>query len=189
MEKITIVVNKNEEKILPFIWFNNSKKNYDLTVRLVGDNSSVHIYGLFLGRKSHSVTFNTTVIHEAKNTLSRTIIKGVFFDTSSINNDGLITIKNGAKNSDGYFKSKILLFDNSKGRSVPSLEIDENEVKAGHASTIGRPRKEELLYIRSRGLKEKESELLIVQGFFTDVLKNFSYEDQKKFNLQIKKLL
>ena len=91
----------------------------------------------------------------------------------------MIRIIKGAKNTDGYFQSKVLLFDDAKGRSVPSLEIDENEVKAGHGSTIGRPDEEQLFYLRSRGLTEKQAESLIISGFF-DTITSFLPQNMQK---------
>lgn len=179
MKHIKIVVKKNEEKIVPFVWINGEEKEVLVEARLVGEGASLIVVGVFFGSGSHSVIFNTNVVHEGKNTKSLTTIRGVFKDQASINNDGMVRINRGAKNSDGYFASKILLFDNAKGRSVPSLEIDENELKAGHASTIGRPDKNQLFYLRSRGLSEKEASELIVTGFFEPIISLLSQGDQK----------
>lgn len=165
-----VTVKKNEEKVVPYIWINGKVQEISVVSELVEDASDVHIVGLFLGTGNAHVTFNTSVTHIARNTKSRTTIRGVFLNRSSFSNDGLIKINNGAKNADGYFTSKILLFDDAKGRSVPSLEIDENELKAGHASTVGRPDTEQIFYLRSRGLTEDEAERLIIEGFFDPVL-------------------
>lgn len=174
-----VMLKQNEEKVLPFIWIDGEEKNKEYIVSLTGDNSSAQIVGIFLGTSSSSITFNTDVTHKGKNTFSRTDIRGVFLNSSSISNDGMIRIAKGAKGSDGYFTSKILLFDNAKGISVPSLEIDENELKAGHASTIGRPDEEQLFYMQSRGLSEKEAQKLLIYGFFEPVIKLLPKELQQ----------
>jgi len=177
MEKIELI--QNETKIIPFIWIDGNEKDVEYKVSLSGDNSSVQIVGIFLGTKSSAITFNTDVTHTGKKSYSRTDIRGVFLDNASISNDGMIRITKGAKGSDGYFTSKILLFDNAKGISVPSLEIDENELKAGHASTIGRPDEEQLFYMQSRGLSEKEAQKLLIYGFFEPVIKLLPKELQQ----------
>lgn len=179
MKNIKIVVKKNEEKVVPFVWINGLENEVNVEARLVGDDANLKIVGIFFGSGSHSVIFNTNVVHIAKNTKSLTTIRAVFKDSSSINNDGMVRINKGAKNSDGYFASKILLFDNAKGRSVPSLEIDENELKAGHASTVGRPDENQLFYLRSRGLTEKQASELIVTGFFEPIITLLPKEEQK----------
>ncbi len=175
----------NEEKVLPIVWINGKEQTINMDIELVKEGGNVHIVGIFIGSKNNAVTFNTTVVHKAAKTKSRTTIRGVFLNNSSISNDGLITIQKGAKGADGYFASKILLFNNAKGRSVPSLEIDENEVKAGHASTVGRPDDNQLFYLRSRGLSEIEAERLIISGFFRPVITFLSPSMQKTIERKI----
>lgn len=188
MKNIDVIVKENKEKVLPYVFINQTQ-DVHVTVRLTGDGASVHIVGIFLSNRQNATTFNTTVIHESSHTKSRTELRGVFFDRASFNNDGMITIIKGAKGADGFFSSKILLFDNAKGRSVPSLEIDENEVKAGHASTVGRPDENQLFYLRSRGLSEKEAEKLIISGFFEPIMQYFLKDEREKVKKKIGKII
>ena len=176
---------KNEEKIIPVVWINGKEQEISMNIELVKEGGNVHVVGIFLGSENNSVTFNTKILHKSPKTKSRTTIRGVFFNNSSINNDAMVTIQKGAKGADGYFNSKILLFDDAKGRSVPSLEIDENDLKAGHASTVGRPDDNQLFYLRSRGLSEKAAEKLIVTGFFDPALQFFSIKDQESIKKQL----
>lgn len=189
MKNYKITVRKNEEKVLPFVWVNGDEKEVTVNARLVGDGANLRIIGVFLGTDAHSVVFNTNVVHEAPNTKSLTTLRGVFKNHASFNNDGMVRINKGAKNADGYFASKILLFDDAKGRSVPSLEIDENELKAGHASTVGRPDENQLFYLRSRGLSEIEAANLIVSGFFEPVITLLSQKDQKDIRKKLYEIL
>lgn len=180
-----IIIKENEEKIIPYVCINENTRQEDIVVDLVGDGSRVTIVGLFFGSGKTSYTCNTEVTHRGKNTLSRTILYCVLKDTASFSNDGMVRIEKGAKNADGYFTSKILLFDDAKGRSVPSLEIDENELKAGHASTVGRPDAAQMFYLQSRGLTEKEAERLIVSGFFEPVLQVLPLQEQNVLRKKI----
>ena len=179
MKNIHIVVGKNEEKIYPFVWINGDDEEITIKAELQGDNASFLLCGLFLGTGNKKIIFNTDVTHRGRNTRSLTTLRGVFSKNVDFSNDGMIRIIKGAKNTDGYFQSKVLLFDDAKGRSVPSLEIDENEVKAGHGSTIGRPDEEQLFYLRSRGLTEKQAESLIISGFF-DTITSFLPQNMQK---------
>lgn len=195
MKTIQIKVRQDEDKIFPFVWINASaslgqaEDEYQLEAELIGENASLTIIGVFLGNKNSSVTFNTNVIHKSPKTKSITYIRGVFLDRSTFSNDGMVHITKGAKGADGYFASKILLFDDAKGRSVPSLEIDENDLKAGHASTVGRPDENQMFYLRSRGLTEKDAEKLIVSGFFEPILVMLPKKDQKNIRSRIHKNL
>ncbi|GIW61439.1 MAG: hypothetical protein KatS3mg089_0291 [Patescibacteria group bacterium] len=186
---LELAIKDNEELIYPFVWINGKEKEITIKVNLIGANSSVLLYGIFLGGGNKQIVFNTDVVHSGKNTKSSIHIRAVFFDESSFSNDGMIRILKGAKNADGFFASKVLLFGSAKGRSVPSLEIDENEVKAGHGSTIGRPDPRQLFYMRSRGLSEKEAESIIVEGFFDPVVRLLPAKLRRDTNMQIAKFL
>lgn len=185
MKNISITVGKNEERVIPFVILDGDEGEIEVVARLIGEGASLNIVGVFLGNRDSKLIFNTTIIHEAPKTKSMTSLRGVFRDNASFSNDGVIKIQKGAKGADGYFSSKILLFDTAKGRSVPSLEIDENDLKAGHASTVGRPDPMQLFYLQSRGLTEKEAITLIVSGFFLPLL---SYLPEKE-SIDVKRRL
>lgn len=187
MKKLTVTVKENEEKVLSVIRFPDDESALTLTVRLKR-GASVVIVGVFFGEGENSFVFNTDVIHEGLHTKSLTFIRGVFRDRSQFSNDGMVRMMKGAKNANGYFNSKVLLFDHAKGRSVPSLEIDENEVKAGHGSTIGRPDENQLFYLRSRGLSEEEASRLIISGFFQPAIELMLKKDRELALNRVKKL-
>jgi Fe-S cluster assembly protein SufD len=189
METVAITVGEREERILPFVGINKQHIDVLIEARLIGEGANLVIVGIFFGSKDSHFTFNTKVIHQARNTKSLTTIRGVFLENSSFHNDGLVTIQKGAKGSDGYFSSKVLLFGNAKGRSVPSLEIDENDLKAGHASTVGRPDPMQLLYLKSRGLAEREATNLIISGFFAPALKLLPVKETVNIQRKLEKYI
>jgi Fe-S cluster assembly protein SufD len=53
---------------------------------------------------------------------------------------------------------------------VPNLEIETNDVKCSHASTVGPIDAEHRFYLESRGIPTQIAERLIVLGFFDEVL-------------------
>lgn len=189
MKTVKLVVKKNEDKVFPFVWVNGKEKEVVIEARLVGEGASLTVVGIFLGSDAHSVVFNTNVVHDAPRTKSLTTLRGVFLNRASINNDGMVRINKGAKGADGFFASKILLFDDAKGRSVPSLEIDENDLKAGHASTVGKPDENQLFYLQSRGLSEKEAEKLIVSGFFEPLIQFVPQSVQNSLRKKIERIV
>jgi Fe-S cluster assembly protein SufD len=48
--------------------------------------------------------------------------------------------------------------------------IDEDDVKAGHAASVGRINEESIYYLMSRGITRKEAERLIILGFLEPVV-------------------
>lgn len=168
-----IIIKKNEEKIIPVLWTGQEKElSYD--IHLAGDGAKITFLALLLGKKNDKVHLQTNIHHDSPNTQSRVIVKGALTDTASINFDGLVKIEPGAKGTNAWLAAHILLLsDKAKGRAVPSLEIIENDIKAGHATTVGRVNDLELFYLQSRGISKKEAKSLIVQGFLANILNEF----------------
>ena len=53
---------------------------------------------------------------------------------------------------------------------MPNLEIDTNDVKCSHASTVGPIDEDQRFYLESRGIQPDVAERLVVLGFFDEVL-------------------
>ena len=53
---------------------------------------------------------------------------------------------------------------------MPNLEIETNDVRCSHASTVGPIDPEQRFYLESRGIPTQIAERLIVLGFFDEVL-------------------
>jgi Fe-S cluster assembly protein SufD len=87
---------------------------------------------------------------------------------------GLVKIKKGSIGANAWFSANLLLLSKkAKGRAVPSLEILENDIKAGHATTVGKVDDQELFYLMSRGLSKIKARDLIIQGFLSGFLQEF----------------
>jgi Fe-S cluster assembly protein SufD len=127
---------------------------------------------LLMGKEDKSVSVRVNVRHKAPDTTSKVTVKGVLDDSSKVDFEGLTIIDRGAKNSMAWLESRLLLIsDNASGRAVPNLEISENEVKAGHAATVGKIDETEIFYLMSRGLPRNQAVKLIVDGFIGDLSK------------------
>ncbi len=99
---------------------------------------------------------NSNIINNAVN-----ILKGnVSFNVSSFVTEHNI-------NCNVVQNSRIVNLTNNKCQIKPNLFIDEYEVDAYHAAYIGSLDKDELLYLNSRGIDTKTSEILLVNGFLT----------------------
>ena len=74
----------------------------------------------------------------------------------------------------------IHLSSKSRSDSIPGLQIDANDVKAGHASTSGQIDEEQLFYMLSRGIRRDEAIHMIVTGFFEPVIERLPLEDLRE---------
>ncbi len=189
MQNSKLIIKKNENRIIPIVWLDGKNQELTIEARLVGEGASLNIFGVVLGDEDRQFTLHTNIYHQAPKTKSRVHIRGVLHGHAKFDNEGLINIAKGARGADGFFTAKVLLFDEAKGRSIPSLEIDENEVKAGHAATTGQVDRAMLFYLQSRGLSEKEAERLIVSGFFEPIIAQLPERERQGVERQLTKQL
>jgi Fe-S cluster assembly protein SufD len=89
---------------------------------------------------------------------------------------GNVLIRKEAEGIDTYEENRnLVLTDGCQADSVPNLEIETGEIQgAGHASATGRFDDEQLFYLRSRGIEEKEARRLVVHGFFNDLIRRIA---------------
>jgi Fe-S cluster assembly protein SufD len=169
MEKI-IILKQNQELFLPIIW-KGAEETINLNVQLQGDGSSVRILGLLIGKKQDRVDIKISVAHVGQNTKSEIFFKGALEDESGVNFEGLVKINKNAKKTNAWLAVHLLLLsDKASGRAIPSLEILENDIKAGHATTVGKVNDLEMFYLQSRGLSKEKAKRLIVEGFLKSVM-------------------
>ena len=57
-------------------------------------------------------------------------------------------------------------------RAIPALQVDTNDVKASHGSSVRNLNPEQLLYFASRGLSPKESRKMLIAGFLKKELES-----------------
>ncbi len=168
-----LVIKSNEEKIVPVLWLGKETElGYD--IHLAGKGASITLLILLLGKEMSKLDLKTNIYHEHPETTSKIIVKGALDGQAKVNYDGLVKIEPGAKGTNAWLAAHLLLLSNSaRGRAVPSLEILENDIKAGHATTVGRVNDLEMFYLRSRGLSERDARILVVQGFLNSMLEDF----------------
>lgn len=174
-----IIVKENEELILPVVWL-GKEKEIDYNIQLKGIGSSLQLLMLLLGKKEDHVKIRINVDHQSRETRSKVIVKGIINDKGSVDFEGMVRIEPGSKGSNAWLAANLLLLsDNAKGRAVPALEILENDVKAGHATTIGKVSDTELFYLMSRGLSKTNARNLIIQGYLNSFVQTFPDGDIK----------
>ena len=64
----------------------------------------------------------------------------------------------------------IKLSADAVAESVPNLEIEHNDVRCSHASTVGPIDEDQRFYLESRGVPPEAAERLVVNGFFAEVI-------------------
>ena len=140
-------------------------------VRLVETGASAQQLALYFASGTQMHDFRTLQRHEAPRTHSDLLFKGAVGGSARSVYTGLIRIEKNAAKSEAFQTNRNLtLGDGAWAESVPNLEIETNEVKCSHASTVGSIDEDQRFYLESRGISPEVAERLVVFGFFKDVL-------------------
>lgn len=144
---------------------------------LVGSGCESTDVSVFFGDGNQHIDLGITMQHVGDHTASDMETKGVLSGTARVVYRGLTDIEGGARFSSGFQRENtMLLSEEARSDAIPGLEIDETEVQAGHAATVGQVDKVQLFYLMSRGLPRMEALRLIVTGFFDPLLQRVPIE-------------
>lgn len=148
--------------------FNLPNSGYDkkLVVDLKNKNDAAEVCGIIVGRGNEKFNINIEIVHRAKNTSARTVVKAVLYDSAQLNFKGCVKVLKGMSGCDSFLMQRTLVLGESvQVNSKPHLEIEENNVKCSHSVSISRPNEEEVFYLMSRGLDKSRATDLIAAGF------------------------
>jgi len=139
--------------------------------RLVGTGATTQQVALYFADGNQMHDFRTLQTHVAPRTSSDMLFKGAVAGTSKSVYTGLIRIEKDAHGSQAYQTNRNLtLSEGAWAESVPNLEIETNDVKCSHASTVGPIDDDQRFYLESRGIRPEIAERLVVLGFFNEVI-------------------
>lgn len=134
-----------------------------------GSHSEVKAVAISAGRQTQGI--DTRVTNSGRHSVGHILQHGVIRERGTLTFNGIGHILKGAIGADAQQESRVLMLsDQARGDANPILLIDENEVTAGHAASVGRVDPEEMYYLMSRGLEKTEAERLVIRGFLGSVL-------------------
>jgi Fe-S cluster assembly scaffold protein SufB len=139
---------------------------------LVGRASSVHQVEIGFGRGSQLFDLTSYTRHVGTDTTGDLLSKGVFTDRSRGYIKGLIAIERSATGTDSYLgEFGMLLTKRSRSVTIPSLEIDQPNVRrAAHSSSVGPIDEAQVFYLMSRGVDRDTARRMIVLAFLEPVV-------------------
>ena len=161
-------------------------QHVDMDVRLEGNGSELHWLGFTFGTETQQLLWAPRVHHVGLSTTAQIEWKSAVADTAYVVFDGMIRIERGAQGTNSDLRDHVLhLSPKARSDSIPGLEIDANEVKAGHGSTSGQIDEEQLFYLQSRGLSRTEAVRTIVLGFFASIVEQITIEEVQDTVLEL----
>jgi Fe-S cluster assembly protein SufD len=137
--------------------------------------------GIFFADEEQHFDHRSIQDHVAPNCTSDLLYKGALRDRSRAVYSGWVHVRPDAQKTDAMQTSRnIVLSEHAKADAIPNLEIEANDVRCGHAASVGPVDEDAIFYVTSRGIPRDEAERLIVSGFFQEVLDRVKIDEVRE---------
>jgi Fe-S cluster assembly protein SufD len=137
---------------------------------LPGNGATMEFNGVYFMEGKQHLDLDCLIHHIGTATSGDLLLHGALKDDSRSIFTGLIKIDPTAQQTNSYLKNEnLMLDDTARADSIPSLEIEANDVRASHGATIGRIDEEYIFYLQSRGIPRPTAVRMVVEGFFYKV--------------------
>ena len=143
----------------------------DLRVELSGDGAEVNAQGLFFADASRHLDNHTRIDHQAPQTRSRELYRGIADGNGRGVFNGKIIVHQGAVKSDARLTNQnLLLSRTAEIDTKPELEIYADDVKCSHGATTGQLDANSIFYLRSRGIAADQARRMLIASFAREIV-------------------
>lgn len=164
----------------------------DLDSELVGEGSFADSKAIAVTTANQKVGINNRVTNHGPHSTGLINQRGVLLENSRLIFNGIGQIVHGAHGSKADQQNRVLMMsDEAHGDANPLLLIDENDVIAAHAASVGPVDKVQMNYLMSRGIPYDQAQRLVIRGFLGAVLDAIPNKDVrgKMINILERKLI
>jgi len=151
--------------------FINDVMDARLNFDLVGKGAGAKVRTITVSSKDHEQKLDIHMIHHAPYTAADMTNVGIAGQNGIIRLNGVGEINQGMVGSAAFQTLKGVITNDAAQIDVnPILIIDEHDVTAGHAATVGKMEEEVLFYLRSRGITLEDAQRLIIHGYLQPII-------------------
>jgi Fe-S cluster assembly protein SufB len=153
------------------------------SIYLLGERAHGEILSIAFAGEGQHQDAGGKIIHAAPKTTSSIFSKSISKDKGRTSYRGLLEIAKGASESKSKVVCDALLLDeDSRSDTYPTIRIGEDNVDVGHEATVSKVGEEQIFYLQSRGLDEEEASKMIVNGFIEPITKELPMEYAVELN-------
>ncbi|WP_295458466.1 Fe-S cluster assembly protein SufD [uncultured Thiodictyon sp.] len=143
----------------------------DLTVRFSGEHAACDLQGLYLVGERQLLDVHLDVDHCVPRCVSREYFKGILYGKGRAVFDGCVHVARDAQQTDAAMTNRnLILCEGAEVDTKPQLEIEADDVKCSHGTTVGQLDPEQLFYLRSRGIGAALARRMLCLGFAGEIL-------------------
>jgi Fe-S cluster assembly protein SufB len=122
-------------------------------------------------------------VHAADSTTSMITSKSISKGGGIASYRGLLKVHDGLRDVKSHVVCDALIMDErSQSNTYPYMEIDSPNVSIEHEARVSKISQDQLFYLMSRGMEEKEAALMIVNGFLEPLVKQLPMEYAVELN-------
>ncbi len=187
----------NSSVVINEVTLHNGVTRNNVNINLSGEYAETTLCGMGIGDKNQHIDNHTFINHAKPNCKSRELYKYVLDESSKGAFAGKIYVAKDAQKTEAFQTNKnICMTKEARMNTKPQLEIYADDVKCSHGATVGQLDETALFYLRSRGISEAESRMLLMFAFVDDVIQHIkipSLQDnirlltEKRFRGELKK--
>ena len=171
------ILNENSRLAHTIVDLGGKNKISNYNSKLVGNCSFNNIKNVYLGAKNDIVDINYNIEAIGKSTKCIIESQGALIDSAKKNFKGIIDFKEGSTKSIGKENENcLILSDKARSRSLPVLLCHEEDVNGEHGVSSGKPDKQKMFYIMSKGISYSDARKLLIKANFNNILDGIENE-------------
>lgn len=153
----------------------------EIDSELVGEGAHANSQLIALTADDQQLGINNRVTNRSPHSQGLINQRGVALGNSRLIFNGIGQIIHGAHGSEAEQQNRLLMMSpHASGDANPILLIDENDVEAGHAASVGKINQDQLYYLLSRGIPRHQAQRMVIRGFLSAVITAIADRDVRQ---------
>jgi len=165
-KKVNFVLEENSKLELFVVEIGDAKSRVEFSVKVLGKNADAKINAIVSCANESFKDLRSSQIHNCESSQSNLDLKCVLKDSAKCVFTGLVNVsKDSSDTKANQSCGCLLMSEKATICASPILEIECMDVECAHGCAVSMPEKEQIFYMRSRGLSEEQAKDLIAEGF------------------------
>jgi Fe-S cluster assembly protein SufB len=153
------------------------------SVYLLGEEAHGEVLSIAFAGPGQHQDAGAKIYHVAPRTTSNIFAKSISKDGGRSTYRGMLEVAKGAVESRSKVVCDALLLDEeSRTDTYPTIRISEDDVNVGHEATVSKVGEDQLYYLQAHGIPEDEAAKMIVNGFIEPITKELPMEYAVEMN-------
>jgi Fe-S cluster assembly protein SufD len=170
--------------------FGGFMSRISLGIDLNGKEANCEIKGVSITNKSNTNDFHSRISHNYPNCRSSQFQKNLVSGKGRSIFAGKIQVQHGSSQTEADQLCKtLLLSSDSRIDSLPILEINNEDVKCTHGSTVSDLDQNQIFYFQSRGISDDAAKFILTIGFIQEINCYLPIEIQKRLSGEVTKII